>query len=192
MAIESRQLQIRDILIAMTMLAVTLGIMSLVAKRGDAGFLIDVVMACGVAAVWSTLVLPICVRVCFAASPLVVRIVALIGYGATLAIIAVGVVTAFAIKGVSINPSDFGLTLAAYSALLATLFSGLGLARACGYVLVSVPTTRRHGSASRQPPPGPPGWRLWSAAIFRRFLGLSRPWRTVWQLASRSGPLEKR
>jgi hypothetical protein len=33
--------------------------------------------------------------------------------------------------------------LLAHAALLAVLFSGLGLARACGYVLVSVRSARR-------------------------------------------------
>ena len=154
-AIESRQLQIRDILIAMTILAATLGTMSFVAKQGKgrfhADYLMEVVMVCGFAVVWSTLVLPICLWACFAARSLVVRILALIGYVTTLAIIALGVVAALAIKGVYINPNDLSLSfiLVTHTALLATLFSGLGLARACGYVLVSVQTTRRHGSASR-------------------------------------------
>jgi hypothetical protein len=149
-AIESRQLQIRDILITMTILAVFLGAMSHAAKtsggRDDTEFPITVLKVCGFAAVWSTLVLPICVWACFAASSLVVRILVLIGYVTTLAIIALGVVATYAINGVSIN---LRLILVSHTALLATLFPGLWLARACGYVLVSVRTTRRHGPASR-------------------------------------------
>jgi hypothetical protein len=83
------------------------------------------------------------------------RIVALIGYGATLALIAVGVVAAFANKEVSINPNDFGLSFAAHATLLATLFPGLWLARACGYVLVSVRTTRRQALPASGSPFGP-------------------------------------
>jgi hypothetical protein len=145
-AFESRQLQIRDLLIAMTILAVFLGTVSLVAKRSDgrdgAGDLVEVLIGCGVAVVWSALVLPICLWACFGASAIGVRIVALTGYLITVATIAMGVVLAVSGgRAASLEGLFFFLLL--HVGLLAAVLSGLGLARACGYVLVSVRTARR-------------------------------------------------
>jgi hypothetical protein len=144
-AIESRQMQIRDILIAMTMLAVFLGTMNLVAKGGhgrdSVEFPFIVLCICGVAVVWSALVLPICLWVCFGASAIRVRIASLVGYLIAAATIAVCVTVAVSRR---ILPTDeVGFFMALHVALFATLLSGLWLARTCGYVLISVRSTRR-------------------------------------------------
>jgi hypothetical protein len=144
-AIESRQLQIRDILIAMTILALALGTTSLAAKtsdgRVDMGGVLDTLGGCGVVVVWSALVLPICLWACLGASAIGVRIVALVGYLITVATIVTGVAVAVWGRAAFIMeaPGFFRL----HVALLATLLSGLWLARGCGYVLVSVRTARR-------------------------------------------------
>jgi len=149
--LQSRQLQIRDMLIAMTILALFLGTTSLVAKTSDghddAEFLMVVLNVCGVAVVWSTLVLPICVWACFGASAIGVRIVVLMGYLITMATIAIGVMWAVLGAGMPFREEVSGWFLL-HAGLLATLFSGLGLARACGYVLVSVWSARRQRVAS--------------------------------------------
>jgi hypothetical protein len=151
-AIESRQLQIRDIFIAMTVLALFLGTASAVAKsrgvaRVDPYYLMEVLVAVGVTAVWSGLVLPICLWVCFGASATETRIVGLVGYLVGLAVVFVALVAA--ISGARGEISEIGgCFLVLHVGLLATVLSGLGLARACGYVLVSVRSTRR-----RQAPP---------------------------------------
>ncbi len=149
-AFESRQLQIRDILIAMTMLAAFLGTMRLAAKGSDgpqAAELLDIVLwGCGVTVVWSALVLPICLWVCFGASAIGVRIVALMGYLITMATILMGVV--LAVSGGNNRPEAILFFLLLHAVLFATVLSGLGLARACGYVLVSVRSARRQRVAS--------------------------------------------
>ena len=140
--------------IVMTILAVTLGSMNVVGKRGDGRndpfFLIQVLVPCGVAVVWSGLVLPICLWVCFGASAIGVRIGVLMGYVITLTAILVGVVVA-ASEGRVSPEGPLGYFLLLHAGLLATLFSGLGLARACGYVLVSVRTARQTLSAGTSP-----------------------------------------
>jgi hypothetical protein len=155
-AIESRQLQIRDFLIAMTILAVFLGTMRLAAEGvngpNDERFLAFVLGSCGVAVGWGTLMLPICLWACFGASTIGVRIVVLIGYLLALATIATGVAAAVTIRGVRVNPNGLGFFLVLNAALLATLLFGLWLARTCGYVLVSVRSARR----KPLPAPGSP------------------------------------
>ncbi len=158
-AIASRQLQIRDILIAMTILALALGTMSLVAKRDggrhNADFLMEVVAICGVTVVWSALVLPICLWVCFGARSIGVRIVVLIVYLTILATIGLGVVAAVSRRAMLLPPEGLGYVLLLHAALLATVLSGLGLARACGYVLVSVRSARRPPLPATAPPSAP-------------------------------------
>lgn len=156
-AIESRQLQIRDILIVMTILAVFLGTMSLAAKgnngRDDTEFLIFASIGCGVAVVWSALVLPICLWTCFGASAIGVRIGVLTGYLITMATAAIGVTVA--VSGRDVPPDAIAFFLLLHVALLATLFSGLWLAGACGYVLVSVRSARRRPPAETGSPFAP-------------------------------------
>ena len=148
-AIESRQLQIREIFIAMTILAVALGTMNLVFGRGGSRhverFLIEFLTPCGVTVIWSALVLPICLWVCFGASAIGVRIAVLLGYLIAVTTIVMGVV--LAVSG-DAPPEAIGFVLLLHVGLLATVFSGLGLARACGYVLVSVRSARRQWVAS--------------------------------------------
>jgi hypothetical protein len=145
-AIQSRQLEIRDILIATTILALFLGTMNIVAKGsdtfapGDVPFI--VFGLCGIAVVWSALVLPFCLWVCFGASAIRVRIAALMGYLITLAAIAMGVAAAVSGGWAFVGEPQIGFFLLLNVALLATVLSGLGLARACGYVLVSVRSAR--------------------------------------------------
>jgi hypothetical protein len=141
-AIESRQLQIRDMLIAMTVLGLFLGTMNIVAK-GSHGVIelpFLVLILCGVAVVWSALVLPICVWVCFGASRIKLRIIGLIGYLTAAATIAVGV--SVVVSGRKVPEGAIPAVLL-HVALFATVLSGVGLARACGYVLVSVRSARR-------------------------------------------------
>jgi hypothetical protein len=148
-AMESRQLQIRDILIAMTILALALGTMKLVVpnERVGAGELLGIILGgCGFAAVWSALMLPICVWACFGASPVGFRILVLTGYLVTLASIPV-VVVMLTSPGMVSPLEPLAYLLLVHAGLLATLFAGLGLARACGYVLVSVRSARRGQAA---------------------------------------------
>jgi MFS family permease len=144
-AIESRQLEVRDFLIVTTILALFLGAMDLVAKRGhgpgEPPFLIIVLGMCGAAAVVGALTLPSCLWVCFRASRIKVRVLALIGFLLTSGTVLVGIVNAVSRRAVALEAPGVVLTL--LLGLFATLLSGLGLARACGYVLVSVRTARR-------------------------------------------------
>ena len=145
-AIESRQLQIRDILIATTIVAVALGAANLVCRERDGQLDLEatIVVLCvgGVAAAWSALLLPMCLWVCFGGSALHVRIGWFVGYLGGLAAIAASLVAAFSTRQREV-PEICGCFLVLHVGLLATVFSGLGLARACGYVLVSVRSARR-------------------------------------------------
>jgi hypothetical protein len=152
LAIESRQLQIRDILIAMTLVAFTLGTLKYVCQghgaRMEMQAILSILAACVAALVWSALLLPMCVWATFGASSIGVRIVVLAGYLLTLATIVLGIVTAVSLAASGrtvriLEPMAFAAFLASHVALLVTLLSGLWLARACGYVLVSVRTARR-------------------------------------------------
>jgi len=149
-AIKSRQLQIRDILIAMTVLAVALGsAKSAFAENGGrpwAYYMLSFLVSCIFITLWSALVLPICLWVSFGAGAIRFRIMVLAGYLAALTAIPVGVVLVVQwASGRMVvwywEPLVCGLLV--HAGLLATLFSGLGLARACGYVLVSVRSVRR-------------------------------------------------
>ena len=145
-AIESRQLQIRDILIATTIVAVALGATNLVCRERDGQLDLEatIVVLCvgGGAAAWSALLLPMCLWVCFGGSALHVRIGWFVGYLGGLAAIAASLVAAFSTRQREV-PEICGCFLVLHVGLLATVFSGLGLARACGYVLVSVRSARR-------------------------------------------------
>jgi hypothetical protein len=156
-AIASRQIQIRDILIAMTILAVFLGTWNIVAKRPDgsngAGFLAAILARCILTMLWSALMLPICIWVCFGASKIHVRIMALIGYLVTLATIALGVT--LAVSGGTVPTEAIFVLLLLHATLLATVLSGLALARACGYVLVSVRSARRQRASATASPSTP-------------------------------------
>ena len=134
------------------MLAVFLGTLKIVARGGhglrvpDAPeFAFIMLCVCGAAVVGSALVLPICLWVCFGASAIGVRIIALAGYLVAVAAIALGVAAKVAYK---VPAEEIYFVLLLHAALLAVLFSGLGLARACGYVLISVRSTRRRQANS--------------------------------------------
>ena len=151
-AIESRQLQIRDILIVMTILAVYLGTMNVVSKGNNlrmGDYVMIAILTYGIiVAIWSAMVLPICLWACFGASAAGIRIVVLMAYPLALAAIFAGVVVAS--SGGRQSPVEpFFYFAVLHAALLATVLSGLGLARTCGYQMVSIRTARGHGSASR-------------------------------------------
>jgi MFS family permease len=157
-AIESRQLQVRDILIVMTILAVYLGTASAVSKEHSmltsSDFLIVILMYSVIGAIWSAMVLPICLWACFGASTIGARIVVLVTYAFSLAVIFAGL--AVASSGGSQSPVErFFFFAVLHAALLATLFSGLGLARACGYEMVSIRTARRQALPASGSPFGP-------------------------------------
>jgi hypothetical protein len=152
MVIESRQMQIRDILIAMTLVAVTLGSAKYLVQghgaRMEMEAILSILVACVVAAIWSALLLPMCVWASLGASSVGFRIAVLAGYLITLVAIVLGIVVAVSIATSGrtvwiLEPIAYAAFLAPHVALLATLLSGLGLARACGYVLVSVRSARR-------------------------------------------------
>ena len=157
-AIESRQLQVRDILIVMTILAVYLGSASAVSKGhsilSDSDFMIAILIYSVIGAIWSAMVLPICLWACFGASTIGVRVVVLMAYAFALVVIFVGlVVVSSGGRPSPVEPFFFFAVL--HAALLATLFSGLGLARACGYQMVSIRTARRQALPAAGSPFGP-------------------------------------
>jgi hypothetical protein len=157
-AIESRQLQVRDILIVMTILALYLGTANAVSKGHTmltgSDFLIVILIYSVIGAIWSAIVLPVCLWACFGASAIGVRVVVLMTYAFALVAIFVGLVVA--IDGGRQSPVEpFFFFAVLHAALLATLFSGLGLARACGYQMVSIRTARRQALPPAESPSSP-------------------------------------